>query len=517
MTPTALGESPILDVFLSARLRDELAQVFQNQTTAAALLDKILFPIPFRPGSFDTSHAYWTQICQAVTNGITPRGMRTLLDAAISFYPGNRNFQRLSLEYSLLANLAGRLKGRGSCQSPEADECYRSICLEGWTGPSRTAAPRSPLEYACELIEHTVSPANPRSLLLMFVRRLRQLVDFEDCEADLTAWEEDALTEFAGRDALAREVLCAALPSPACGDEACPAEPFWLSIVVQPGKSGEDRFTVKGWLFDPSPSTRMVALLDGETLEATEVDLAGCLATLRNAAFDLLWIREQYLAVEQVHIEVFLPMALLCLEADQWLLPEALAGDAYPVGFHHPFVVRCLERWGDPGARLAIQARWNHITQAAGPPVVVASLPVPGYAAFLLDCPALSESASLELRRSGRVVCVLFGCPMHPHDEAATRSFGRILQAGVPAAVWLRRPQETAPNNNPLGALTDLVKDTPMQTLHCTVWQERQKFDSTPPNHISRNIGVMYEDPRRLPPDVGGGRRLSGPKGRRTP
>jgi hypothetical protein len=182
----------------------------------------------------------------------------------------------------------------------------------------------------------------------------------------------------------------------------------------------------------------------------------------------------------------------------------------------HPVVVRCLERWTKAGeaARIALRGRWRHLEQASGPPTVVQTLPAGTYSAYLLTKRhSLSEQEVYHLGRSAQVVCVLIGSPV---DGARAFFCGRILDSGLPVVVWVRQP--------PKGRLKDcestlrnLVQAERLSEFHRAVWEQRQpSWGERSAAQLGRNLGLMYEDPTRIPPEVRGGSRMSGPAGRRA-
>src|SRR5207245_964490 len=114
--------------------------------------------------------------------------------------------------------------------------------------------------------------------------------------------------------------------------------------------------------------------------------------------------------------------------------------------------------------------------------------------------PSLSGEGGMRLHRSKQVVCVLLGCAVDPEAATATASIREILKRGVPAIVWLRRP--SADPDALREALTRLV-NTPVPGLPLAVWGQRsQDSPDHPDDHLSRNIGLLVEDPGRVPPEI---------------
>jgi hypothetical protein len=529
-----------------------LADAFCYPADAHKLLDLINFPRMHRPGRFDTAYYFWNEVCQQIERGKTVGGLQALFDAAASLYPGNTDlfpaprmpvamqrrwheklprtlsfseevreflrghrslsavplplqkdptFARLCWEYDLVDRLfQKKLKGLLLRPGPRIDSCYRRSFPEHKEYHYWSKVQTTPLDYAWELVDLGVPLATYRHPLLVFVRLLREEVVPEECWGELDAWEEDAVAQLAAHYGVAKDTLRSALSSDRPRGEAAPEGPCWVSIVVRKVVGESGRFTVTGWV--SSPGEEWVPLYDGEPVPVKEQDLERCFADLREEALTVL-SNPRLQAPPDIHIEVFLPWALLCREADQWLLKPDISGTAFPVGVNHPFVVRCLERWDNKEACMALRRRWGHVAQAGAPPAVVTELPVEGYAAYrlerLLD---FSPEDYLMLRRSGQVVCVLFGCPLKDPQAGETRSFRHIIQAGVPVVVWLRQSPPPRPGTHPV-TLEGLVSNNgPIRGLHQTVWQERERnWTTTCCDDVGRHIGLLYEDPDRIPPD----------------
>jgi hypothetical protein len=58
-----------------------------------------------------------------------------------------------------------------------------------------------------------------------------------------------------------------------------------------------------------------------------------------------------------------------------------------------------------------------------------------------------------------------------------------------------------------------LVRQRGIKSLPCSVWETRFEYqDHQPPEHLCRNIGLLYDNPYRIPADIR--QKLAGPQGR---
>jgi hypothetical protein len=331
----------------------------------------------------------------------------------------------------------------------------------------------------------------------------------------LTEWEDRAACHLGKRYRVSPNALRAGLDVSERSADLKKGGPYWLSVVVRRGNALGDPYLVTGWLSAQkgrpgAAGQRLWPLLaGGEALPASAEQLAEDqeqmaeppslsyrLAELRRAALAVLRAERLVVPEDQFRIEIFLPIPLLSRALDQCHLPQGLRRDPLPVGRHHPLVVRCLERWTYEEYGMPTRVRWGHIAQEPGPLSVVEKLPAEEYAAFLLEQPLLLNEAQEGLRDSRRVVCVLTGRPL-PDGEEACQFWYPILEAGVPVVVWLRHPD--AGGQSTLKALVG----PGIQQLHHEVWMQRHQYQrQQPKHHPSQNIGLLYEDPTRVPPEL---------------
>jgi hypothetical protein len=154
--------------------------------------DKQLFPGPPVP-DWKLREALSSEAYEALARNAefvrVLRGLVSLDQMALSQDDGW--VTRFSWEYDLIHQLARALRGRGQRIHPRVDDCYRQVCGRMWAEDVRDRGPPTPLGYAWRLIENEVSARNPRSLLLLFVRGLRQI--FPTRAEFLREWENQAL------------------------------------------------------------------------------------------------------------------------------------------------------------------------------------------------------------------------------------------------------------------------------------------------------------------------------------
>jgi hypothetical protein len=319
-------------------------------------------------------------------------------------------------------------------------------------------------------------------------------------------WEGRAVRDFAAAYGLPEGRVRQALESPPPAPDPGADPVAWLTLLVRDDGPGPTPYTVRGWLFSPAyPQGK--ELLEGRILPAgDEADLGDKCNELRRSAFALYDGPPQ-----KLHVEVFLPEGLLCHEVDQWKLRRDVGDDGLPFGYEHPLVVRSLSR-AEAGMVLNIMSeRWQSCC-AKNPWYWAADVP-------------LTEEQFVKLDRARRVVGVVIASPVAPDaGPGAIPKLRRILSAGVPVLLWLRRVPLPEPGKLPKSpadrlraALKRLAPKDARRDLCEGVWKKRN-LDYEPEQateHVCRNIGLLYDNPGRLPPTLGR-RRASGPRGRRV-
>lgn len=125
-------------------------------------------------------------------------------------------------------------------------------------------------------------------------------------------------------------------------------------------------------------------------------------------------------------IEFLLPCSLLGLEVDRWPIVKDSFGDPTPLGMEFAVVLRSYERWRDTGLWAAVRQRWPRDRQAS---------------IYWLEQPKNRQLLYAELK-ARTDACVALGFPYgaEPSDLLVAP-----LRAGVPIAVWLRKPVSAPP------------------------------------------------------------------------
>jgi hypothetical protein len=488
-------------------LADELAAVVREPDEA----EKVAIRIGLNPASLKIHGlkptVFWANIVEEADN------QQVVTQLVNEGTKRSHKLKELAWGYSLLSALADRLQQRADQKDREVPKLYRHACHDGWHGRVEGEA-RSVIDYAWDLVAAPPSPAGSRIPLLVFVRKLRK--HYADIRPSLREWEVFAIHEFAQHYLISELQIRQALEQSkvARQTKTAASKAAWLTLLVRGGGKDPQPYTVRGWLYserDPDGEE----LLQGAILAASEAELPVCFSQFRLDALDL------FEGSDKLNVEIFLPDDLRHRAIDQLPLRLGLTGDQYPLplGFEHPVVIRCLKRADASDARKAAIARWNSFVRQKGSPTVVENIPDPTpYAAYWLPQMPPSSSQFLNLTRSEGVVCVMIGLPIQPDSAPGPlRDVEPILQAGVPVVIWLRHAPGADPDDI-RDKLTGLVRGGPLREIHRRVWKIRHdEYEPVQaPEHICRNIHLLYDDAERLPREIYSKTRVAAPKGRIT-
>lgn len=153
LQPTRSG-GPAVDIGMSLAdwhaLRDAIAGVFDHETSASNILDRIGFPRQRRPAWSGNSEETWNQIFTTLEHGIIASPQRWLLHAAAVVYPYNPVFQELSERYGLITDdrpadddqalVDAPTEGSGSDNAPQSAPGGRRESATGAAAPGPVAA-----------------------------------------------------------------------------------------------------------------------------------------------------------------------------------------------------------------------------------------------------------------------------------------------------------------------------------------------------------------------------------------
>jgi vWA-MoxR associated protein C-terminal domain/Effector-associated domain 1 len=458
-----------------------------------------------------SEHAtHYIAVSELVENAEQRGQLGDLIRVAAEKCPNDPELAELAWQWRLLTDLDDRLTKQANQRTSEVARCYDVARPNGW--PTRIGKEsESLMNYAWDLVDAPIEQSDARVPLLIFVQGLKEL--FSDRRQSLEEWECGAIRCFAEQEGMSEDQLRLRLESsrraPNRGDKAP-----WVTILVRPDGKEPKPYTVKGWLYSPDyPAGKELLEEREETFPmAEESELPERFSELLENA------NRWYAGDETIHVEVFLTDELRHRAIDQWDKRPAMAGDnfRFPFGYHHPMVIRCLKRVSNASALNATIRRWRSISGGNGCPSIVEHASDSPNAAYWVAQIPLTRDQFCELDRSKGIGCVLIGSPICSEVEPRTvPEIDAILEIGVPIVIWVRRPPDTDPSRL-RGSLTDLVRKGSLRDLYDVVWKKRRDEyqDQQPPEHLCRNISILYDNPDRLPSELDPRRRMHGPIGR---
>jgi hypothetical protein len=196
------------------------------------------------------------------------------------------------------------------------------------------------------------------------------------------------------------------------------------------------------------------------------------------------------------------PRALLVEALDQIAPPMEFAARP-PIGATLPVTVRSVERTRHRDSMRNLGVAWRALK-----PTIASAWPLddqlpaatPG-AAVWLNAADAGRNLALRLQKY-RVTCaVLAGAPRSAAARDSDDLFSYVLQAAVPAVIWLREPagaDSTAARARVAELLGEAAPALPQR-----VWQLRQAaFDAGDPAHAGLCVVLLWDDADRLPPDI---------------
>jgi hypothetical protein len=435
-----------------------------------------------------------------------------LIRVAAEERPYLSELTELAWQWRLLSDLDARLTGLAAEYLAEVASCYVQARPDEW--PRRfKQSPKSPIDYAWDLVDATFpyGDAKAKVPLLIFVQGLKKL--FSDRRKALQDWESGAVRLLSEHLAVSEDGLQLGLKSSRRSPSKRDKAP-WVTILVRRDGKEPKPYAVKGWLYssDDPQGKELLGEREETFLMAAETDLPDCFSDLLDEAGRL------YAGKGTIHVEVFLAEVLRQSDVDQWDRRPGMAGDEFkfPFGYHHPMVIRSLKRVSTISALNATIQRWRVISRRNGCASIVEHASDLPYAVYWLAQIPLTRNQFRELDDSKGVGCVLIGSPIHP--EIAPRTLPEIdsiLQTGVPIVIWVRRTPDSDPSKL-RESLTGLIQKGSLRDLCDVVWRKRREEygDEQPPEHLCRNISLLYDNPDRLPIELDPRRRMRGPIGR---
>jgi len=192
-------------------------------------------------------------------------------------------------------------------------------------------------------------------------------------------------------------------------------------------------------------------------------------------------------ASNNVVVEVFLPLALLTSEIDQWRIAygrqqELEIGSAYPV------LLRSYDRTYDQDlwqVREEWRDHWErHRTLAER------------HQAKVVDADLLKQKNYRAVSQSQQICCAALN---FVPDEKDTLE--RLIFSGTPVAVWLRSGPPPAQQNE-LQMLYTSLTSVPTPDWKDKILKTRLDASSAAANHFGRHLALMWDDADKLPIDA---------------
>jgi hypothetical protein len=203
-------------------------------------------------------------------------------------------------------------------------------------------------------------------------------------------------------------------------------------------------------------------------------------------------------------IELFLPLDLLCCDADRWKLTD----DSIPLGVDHEVVVRSWERaYGVlKGHRAPWQAKWQKICGAAAGHV------------WVCEHQDVATGLTPKLGPHGPACVAMRFTPAQDASDSAPAVLRKLIQAGIPIAVWPRETPNGAWLKEWFKWIEDLVENSPF-LWHEAVRQYRSNAHEAGEQaaHPGHHLTVLRDDPNKLLPDARRDARLASPVKTRIP
>jgi vWA-MoxR associated protein C-terminal domain len=199
--------------------------------------------------------------------------------------------------------------------------------------------------------------------------------------------------------------------------------------------------------------------------------------------------------------EFIVPHDLLCYGVEQWKRKNARPAGS-TIGMKHWVAVRILDRLtiADPTERHEIfrqwRARWRYLQKHAE------QLDSSRLRWLSSQDEADPEALSLQLLDDEEIACL--GLTSTPPND---RLFTMLIDAGIPVAIWLRQPGESAAVALGLqAAMTPLIKGK-LIDLPRAVLSLRRKVAAKDKRHMVNDLTLLWDVPERIPleylPDKG--------------
>ena len=318
--------------------------------------------------------------------------------------------------------------------------------------------------------------------LIEFVREIASQTGTQ--AATLISWIADAANALGTDPADAARIQAGGFTPP---DSGFTGEHY---VLVRLDEAGTEAWRGQAWLFSGNEPWKI--------FEDEQQWQRGDLPKLVSELLDRVAALE--LAAERTTVAFMVPRALL-IEAIDQLAPALEEFREPPIGVKLPVTVRPLRQRASKRTLHQLGLTWQALKKGASNWTLDDVVPPKDPGAALWLRPADAGPALILSLQQHRVNCVVLSTPpAFPPADAATDLFNCVIQAAIPAVVWLREPAAgdmTAARQQ----LTALLGDATGALPH-RVWQLRQgAFAGTDPADPGQCVVLLWEDADRVPPD----------------
>lgn len=272
---------------------------------------------------------------------------------------------------------------------------------------------------------------------------------------------------------------------------------YYLMITVESDCDRPKEFLVNGWLLMDDSSgkpdlSQFKPMLHGNETAAgiicQEKQLDEVFNQLVEKALCKYLIAEYY----PLNIEVFLPMSLMGIAVNQWLIDDPILKKR-PLGVRYPIRLRSLERMNHrylAAYRCNWQQNWDRVrTFLEEKPGTELFEHLPSMENLTSKRLALSLKEKIGLK----VTCPI---PQGKTEEL----FKGILMATTPIALWTT--YKTEPHSS-VSAEIDRILSQPLNNLCKSVQEIREKAEAEEnEQHLGCHLSLLWDNPYRLLPDA---------------
>jgi hypothetical protein len=274
---------------------------------------------------------------------------------------------------------------------------------------------------------------------------------------------------------------------------------FWVQEALN-----SDRYFAQAYLipnreqYDPAALTGMKQLKDLAQLFEEEEDEKVSQPKLERVLQVSLNESVRELTQEQddfppIQVEFFLSRQCLPWQVDQWHVDEKTIYNPKPepVGSRYRVVLRFVDRLDErrctPQMKVLWKKKWN----------LLEKIQIPSAAKGLV-CGENKDLATLyDELSSGEVIGWYQIQPPQPVLENDPCPFSVLVGAGAPVAIWLRQSLPKGEEDFSQ-LLQSCLSELPSRVKHLRKEAQDRRDKSSP--HIGENIGLIWEDPKLVPP-----------------